>query len=234
MGNGQSAPGSGSGYFIRLNGELFFITAKHVFLGCDTKDTCQRQIKRAAFPDSMDIKLTTGGIINQNIIPISIKKFRDTANCPWVEPDIIAYQVINTPTDTIYSVEKFLNKRMPNKKGVISIFGYPASAYIFPGGLYEEQNSSHIVIEKYNLYENYKYIACGGKEDIDKQDYIVKTDSIKTTALGGYSGSPVFLLDKETMQWNFVGTFIGIVESDNKFRFLKPEYSILATKNPIY
>jgi len=234
MGNGLAAPGSGTGYFIRHSHKLFFLTAKHVFIGCDSKDTCKRQEKRANFPESMLIKLTTNGIINGNVIPISIKKFRDTANCPWTDPDIVAYQVMNTPTDTIYSLEKLFKNKLPDSKGLICIYGYPSAATILRDNSYLEKNSSHILIDKYVLYENYKYKACGGKEDIDKDDYIVKTEGINTVGLGGYSGSPVFMFNKETLQWSFIGTFTGIVEMDNKFRLLIPKHSINATKNPIY
>lgn len=233
MGNGQSVPGSGSGYFIRVERKLFFITAKHVFLGCDPKDTCQRPVKRAVFPETMDIKLTTDGIINQNIIPISIKKFRDTAICPWTDPDIVAYQVINTPTDTVYSIEQFLNKKVPDKKGVISIYGYPSATYILPSGLFEEQNSSQILLEKSTFYDNYRYKSCGGGYTIDRQDYIVQLQDTVRDNLHGYSGSPSFMFDIEKQEWLFIGTFTNIVEFD-KFLFVKPDYTLSATKNAIY
>lgn len=233
MGNGLSVPGSGTGYFIRKDSKLFFITAKHVFIGCDSKDTCQRQIKRTAFPDAMDIKLTTNGIINGNVIPISIKRYRDTANCPWMEADIVAYQVMNTPTDTVYSLENLISSNAEFEKGSLSIYGYPASETQI-GSMYIEKNSSHLFTDKYHFYENYKYKACGGNYVIDKVDYIVKTEGVKTTDLGGYSGSPVFIYNKQTSKWLFMGTFVQVVEEDRKFLFLKPYHSAEATKNPIH
>lgn len=83
-------------------------------------------VKRTAYPDVMNIRLTTDGIISGHSIKISIKKFRDTASCPWTEPDVVAYQITNTPTDTIYSIEHFFNKKMPAKKGALSVYGYPS------------------------------------------------------------------------------------------------------------
>lgn len=181
----------------------------------------------------MNIRLTTDGIISGHSIKISIKKFRDTASCPWTEPDVVAYQITNTPTDTIYSIEHFFNKKMPAKKGALSVYGYPSSAYTLPGDIFEEQNSSHILLEKSVFYDNYRYKACGGNYAVDKQDYIVQPKDTITANLHGYSGSPSFIFDIKKQQWLFIGTFTNVVEFD-KFLFVKPKYSLAAIKNAIH
>src|SRR5688572_14249529 len=57
VGNGILETASGTGYFIRDNNRLYFLTAKHVLTPCDYIDTCTPPVRRNSFPDSMSILL---------------------------------------------------------------------------------------------------------------------------------------------------------------------------------
>lgn len=234
VGGSKLAPGSGTGYFLRKESKLFFITAKHVICPCDYKDTCKPSIKRELYPDLMEIYLTNNnGMFNYSSFPVYIKLYRDTCKCIWppIHPDLIAYEVPSLLTDSVYTLDKFINISLPEKKGSISIYGYPANEYIIQGS-FKEQNSSHLFIDNYKLYNNYKYKNCEGTYSIDKQDYIISTKDILIDKTFGYSGSPVFIFDKKNKQWIFMGTFTATVE-DGKLQFIKPEFSIAAINHAI-
>jgi len=234
VGDDKLAPGSGTGYFLRKENDLFFITAKHVICPCDYKDTCKPSIKREQYPDLMEIYLSQkNGMFNYKSIPLYIKPYRDTCKCIWppIHPDLISYKVSSSFTDTVYTLDKFLNMPLPDKKGSISIHGYPANEYTVQGS-FREQNSSHLFIDNYKFFDNYKYKNCEGSYSIDKQDYIVSTNDIEIDKTFGYSGSPVFIFDRKIRQWVFIGTFTATVE-DGKMQIIKPDFSIAAISDAV-
>lgn len=234
VGIGQLSPGIGTGYFIRKDNKLFFTTAAHVFCPCDYKDTCKPSVKRTVYPDQMKIYLTNDGVFNYRHIELNIKAYRDTCKCQWppIHPDLISYQV-DTPTDTIYSIEKFLEDDLPKKRGAISVYGYPESDCVVGGAFMGEQNSSHLFVGNYSFYDNYKYKNCQGTYSIDEQDYIVATKELNLSKLFGYSGSPVFIFNRQKNNWAFIGTFTATVE-DGKMQIIKPKFILEAIKNSIH
>lgn len=233
MGNGLMIPGSGSGYFIRKSGKLFFLTARHVFCPCDYPNICEPTVKRRNYPDTLQIVLTNlEGENTSNSIILNIKEFRNSCDCEWPprNPDLIAYEV-SVPPDTVYSVESLITN-LPKSKGHISIFGYPSSK-VFETGTFSVEKSTHLLIKDFNLFENYRYINCQNDSATAEQDYIVSVNEEIYNPLNGFSGSPAFVFDYENKNWALIGTFVAVVEDDEKLRIIKPVYIDSVIRNPI-
>ncbi len=216
---------SGTGFFVRHKKKLFFITALHVLIGCmGSKDTCGLGIKNPLHPKLMNIYLTNESYKENKFITIDVSVIKDTAKCPStpITPDIFSYEVQNSNADTIYSIEKFLHKKLPRKIKEIIIFGFPGSEKDSTNWFLMKK-ASHILIGEYIFYNYYKFRACGGKMAVDSQDYIIKNNTIDVTKLSGYSGSPVFIKNARKKNWVLIGMFISTIENE-KLIFLKPDF----------
>lgn len=216
----------GSGYFVRNNNKIFFVTANHVITGCEAKDTCQPSQKPKTFPSEMNIFLTNfDGTLSFKPIPVSVGYLQVILPCTdaGLLPDIASYELRSTPKETIYSIENFLDTPLPTDIGEISIYGYPSSATYTPYGKVLA-SSTNLLLNDFSFFEFYNYKACGGVMAIDSINYIVKPkDSIENN-LFGFSGSPAFIKNKKDRQWHFIGTFVGSVEND-KYMFVKPFFT---------
>lgn len=214
----------GTGFFVRDNGRLFLVTAKHVLTGCQNKlnDTCTPPTKPQYYPDFANVYLTKDGTPTSKSIFLDIRIIKDTANCAsqGLNPDIIVCEVQNNTGDTIYSIEKFLNNKIPKKKGDISIYGFPSKTIPQLYGFIALASVSHLPITNYKLVNNYSFIGCKKIRYTDSINYVViPKDSIDYN-LYGYSGSPVFIFDKKQKKWNFIGVFTAT--ADTLFLFCKP------------
>lgn len=225
---------NGSGYFIKDNNQLFFVTAQHVLNGCEFVDTC-KPIVKTPYPDTMQIYLTTEGKFNGRKITIDIRKIKDTSVCASIPytPDLIAYKIDDPIPDTVYTINDFLPFTLPKKKSEIDIYGFPYLANIDKEGYYMESPASHLSFNKYEFYNYYPYKinACNvSKTIIDSMNYVVKTTNISYDSLRGYSGSPVFIRNRKNNKWAFIGTFVAKVEYD-KYAITKPEYTLNILKH---
>ena len=215
---------TGTGYFIRHDNSMFFITAKHVLAGTD--ELCNKKIP-ADDAGLMTISLVNdAGIIQPELITLNVKAIRDTAACSYLQnsPDIISYEIYNPENYKIYSVEHFLPGYIPKDWGKIVTFGYRDSLDVTAGALIGRK-SIPIVINRYGFYNNYKFYR--GKENgVDSINYLVeRRDSLfSIRELQGHSGSPAFIRDNKRNKYVFLGTLVGMSYVNNNLSFVKPRF----------
>lgn len=220
---------AGSGYFVRENGRIFFVTGQHVLNGChSSKDTCQPPIKDQLAPDSMRIHLQYQGEMNFKTLTIDVRKVKANYECvvPPLAADVIAYEVDNTVEDTIYSIEKFLPQSLPKEQGIVGMYGFPSYAN-YTGSEFHIVNATYLSTDSCVIYNYYKFLGCGGAWQIDSVNYVCKTFKMRTDNLDGFSGSPVFVEDLKNKRWVFAGTFTTVID-DQKLLFAKPEHTLEA------
>ena len=200
--------GTGSGFFIKRNNHLFFITAMHVITGCDGKTMPPK------YPDLFNVLLPGKG----ETVTIYATGVRDTAKClPFAEyADVIVLPVEDKYLDKVYSVEGY---EYPPFKTINStaIFGYPA-VEMYKGKYQHLAPTSVLNIP----IKKSKYAA-------DSINYKVYSNYIKIDSnLRGYSGSPVFLRDAKSQKWRISGIGVGSGLQDDGKKFLyivKIEYA---------
>ena len=201
----------GSGFFIRYNSKILFVTAKHVLGGYD--DSCRR-VKNA--PYIMNIALhNEKGAINFQSIQINTEKFQDTVNCFGFResPDLAFFTIENPENKTIYSIEHFLPFDIPKNFDSLQIIGFPTvEERDSVTGKHLLKPASLLLITRYSLFQNSRYHAMDGIKT-DSINYVVETkDIVINRKLKGYSGSPVFIKDKTLNRYFFSGIFIAAEE----------------------
>ena len=222
---------SGTGFFVRNNGKLLFVTANHVVSAWKENGK-----KDEDFPNQMTIWATNqDGTINysQQIL-IDITNVKKYAPFPVgaVVPDIVSLEVF-VPTDiVIYSLENYFSAYYPKDPESIVIFGYPGIANVKDGN--NIINSSiKLKFTESPIYINYPTLDSNSIEHIDSINYLLEIDTatLKSDTLKGYSGSVVFINDKKTKKWMIMGIFSQVL-NHQYLMFLKPEYIINALKTP--
>ncbi len=182
-------PYGGSGFFIRASKRLFFITAKHVVSGCLDSNT-----KIDSFPTVMQITIKTNSHF-EGVINLPIKEITKSIKCDSINkaPDFQIFEV--KENKNVQSIESLIIPPFENVSQLI-ICGYPSN-----------------LVKSYNLHPNTSII----KIDIDNNDISIPiydgiaqdyNFSIKTKYedwLWGYSGSPVFIKDKNTNSYRIMG-----------------------------
>jgi len=179
----------GSGFFIRKNNKLYFISDLHSFTGqtIDLK-------KIPNYPDTLGIRLNDPEKKCEVYkIPIAEIK-RNTKDIPfYLRADAWAYPIdtATIPKDvTIYSVENLIDTNFNYHEVHEAITcGYP--------NLHSSDTlvamKAHPVLTKQTIYGDYcKKMYFSNYKSYDTIDYSVTA----YTDYGGYSGSPVYLLYK--------------------------------------
>ena len=214
---------TGTGYFIRHDEKLYFITARHVLAGTD--ELC-RKIIPSDNEGLMNISLVNdSGIIQDEVITLNVKTIRDTTACNYLQlsPDIIAYEIDDSGNHKIYSVEKFLPTYLPKERGEIITFGYRDS--LDADGVFVTRESIPLITNKYRLYNNYQFYR--GKENgVDSINYLVgQRDSLfNINEVQGHSGSPAFIKDNKCNRFVFLGTLVGMSYVTYNLSFVKPSF----------
>jgi hypothetical protein len=189
----------GTGFFIKDKGRLFFITAMHVVSGCEDDSTKDRN-----FPDTLYIIEKEPGKDASLFYPLPTKQLiKIPCNTMKESGDYMVFPIPDSQMQNVYSVERFIQP--PFKKlQTLSVWGYPANKSVKKEEL-DFTDPSPILL---NLAGNEFVRMAGSNKRIDSLRYFVIAD-IKTDGLAGYSGSPVFLKDKESKKWRVAGIFVA-------------------------
>jgi hypothetical protein len=193
----------GTCFFIRLNGVVYLISAKHVLTPWDP----DRNIKRANYPDTLSVRLMdVEG--TYNYVPIDIKAIKDTitGDSYFNDPDVFVIRFDDTAGYVINSIEKFIRPFKYDYGDKLAMWGYPLKYHTITHDnftLFKIQNSS-LTTGTFHA----------SSINLSKINYLMKRDDPRQKF--GCSGSPVFLKSNEQPDWVFGGVFIksDIANSD--------------------
>jgi len=211
----------GTGFFIRSNGQLYLMTAKHFING-------------GRFPKALFVWLSTIESDTSDVKKVDMRsvmeRWERSAKQTGSEWDVVAIPVNDTIFNNVYSVESLV-RSMPQKMQQIEIYGYPIKPHWDYSTVYGPPSNLHIPGKEYKL-------AIGVDTTTHKEDqinyYIYTTAITIDSRLKGYSGAPVFVKNSRSKQWCILGSFAGHTDSndpnDKAIKIVRLEY-ILKEKN---
>jgi hypothetical protein len=204
-------------FFVRQNGKLFIVSAKHVFTSWDYDSN-----KRRIYPDTLSVRLyNPEGIVFQ-FIKFSIKQFNDSitgqANN---DPDVFPIEFNDTGFFQINSIEKFIKPIQKNLIDSIYTFGYPANISLHGGeNLKKFMNQSASLT--YGVLSQDFDLPLTFNRAIEYTQYGFGRNNSDTKK--GCSGSPVFIKLKGTNEFIFGGIFSRASNTPPLGFAVKPEY----------
>jgi hypothetical protein len=183
----------GTGFFIRKNGKIYLISAKHVLTPCNP-DSLEKVIH---FPDSLRIRMIDSAG-TYSFIPIDIRKIKDTVTCDYHsdDPDVFCMEFKDTSGYIINSIENLIEPIVPeNDSCKIYLYGFPS--------LYTKVTQETILPFKtqQSTFSSGYYYA--NSLDSRKVNFMMKGTDILPRK--GCSGSPVFLKFKNKSNYVFGG-----------------------------
>jgi len=211
---------NGTGFFIRKENRLFFITAKHVITRHEGEE-----VVLPKFSDSLSIVVDRSNLNRFKFWYIDIKQAKATKWIPFIQDDDVFVYEFKKPyptKDTIYSIESFIDspaiKEKINPGLRILVYGFrfydlteykiglsspPSLSYFL--GTYSD---SSLYFKDYDLFDKYIY----------------KTFVIKGDIGPGYSGAPVFLKTSSGTKGKFIfyGMHIGTDTLSRSALIVKP------------
>lgn len=216
---GEIKMAAGTGFFIRENDHLLFVTSKHVLSGCDS-------IKDPSHPDVVNVFLHDSAGNMTSLLPIDIRLVKQNSKCLPMkdDPDIVVIDINRKLLkDTVYSLEAFIKPRFNNISDIL-FYGYPVRGY---SERYIEFHPTKTVMHSPN-YRLYSGVVENGKV-IDSLNYgLTSTEITFNSSYKGFSGSPVFLRNDST-DWRLMGICIGYTIDEAK----KETYIIIAKSEMI-
>lgn len=209
-----------TGFFIKTNDNLLFITAKHVLSGCKYYGETNK-----IYPTSMRVYLNndTSDFIG-DFITINISSLRDTGLC-YSDKSGSDFSVVvfpNSIRNRVNSIEKFITPDVLPKflKGMF-MYGYSLNknngASKFKSNKFQKQsfrpmqlNDGLVLIDSNNLYVNI-------------------LDAGDSKEMGGYSGAPVFIRGASGDIY-FWGLFSGNSTEVNEIMIVKEDIIVALLK----
>ena len=193
----------GTCFFIRLNGAVYLISAKHVLTPWDP----DKNMKRTNYPDTLRVRIMdVEG--NYNYVPINISVIRDTisGNSYFNDPDVFVIRFDDTAGCIINSIEKFIRPFKYESGDKLAMWGYPLKYHTIT-----RENFTPFKVQNSSLTTGVFY---GNSINSSQINYLMKRDDPRQKF--GCSGSPVFLKANEQSDWIFGGVFIksDIANSD--------------------
>lgn len=208
---------NGTGFFIRDKGNLYFVSAAHVFEATGGNVLHPTEIKN--YPDTMQIIVyRKGNTLGKYKLAIGNIKNRLHSSLPFNNPDVYAFKINEKDIPThIYSIEKFIDTTYDNHKIAKAVTcGYVAQKTIErmllkPPACTEEDLAAYY----------WKPMRLGGLAngvEYDSVNYPIKL----TVETEGYSGSPVYLIYENRLI--FGGLAVLANPQDKWLMVLRPEY----------
>ena len=212
----------GSGFFIRHNSHLFFVTAKHVLAGYDNS---YRKVPGAPYLMNIILHDASGKLINATV-DINVKNFQDSVKASNFrgDPDLAFFEITNERNKPIYSIESLLPGHVPDKFDSLKIIGFPTVVQKDSiTGKHILKSASTFRVTNYSVYRDSKYLESGIIKT-DNINYVIQANDISVNHnLKGYSGSPVFIKDGNLKRYVFSGLLIAADEEHHYMFILTPK-----------
>jgi V8-like Glu-specific endopeptidase len=192
----------GSGFFIKNNNSLYFITAKHCFVNCDS----------IGFINS-DMIMVINRFNPDKSFAINTKPIKLKYPChgTYFDSDYVAIPINIQMSKYVNSVENFV---LPPFKKIDS-----ASVFGFPGFSYSKVENGQVFIIPTKMKLPPKihgfYIKTDKKNRVDSASCFFEVDSFLNDldSLGGFSGSPIFIKSKDKIR--ILGVFYASSTNPN-------------------
>jgi hypothetical protein len=219
MYKGGVMPAGGTCFFIRKNGRIFIVTAKHVVDGCESKKN------GIPYADFLTVFLRDSlGERTDDFISVDIRPFKNRFPCPdTVNTDVIAFEM---PKDSnnrkLYSIEHFIKDKF-RKTDFFDMYGFPSYSYLTHPDAYVIPKVSHIHVPRKKT-EFYLEWAYNDTTKIDSTYIIIANKKLCVdSTLHGYSGSPIFLKELGSNEIRVMGVFsiFGYSKIDKNYKFWK-------------
>jgi len=213
---------SGTGFFLKSKGRTYLITAKHVLIGCGYNGT-----RKVVMPHNIRVWFNDDKSISPKFEPWNIDITEQLKSYPcfpgYIRPDTIT--ILKTTANQVFTVERMYKEKLPLDKGEIAIFGFPHDPY-FKSDSLKVPAAKKIIITSYEFQEG-SFIQNGTDMCNDTLNYSITVHGISLSeAFQGISGAPVFIKDKETMEWQFLGLINSLDLEENVAFVLKPKFFI--------
>ncbi len=180
---------AGTGFFLTYNDSLYFITAKHVVTGCDDKRN-----KRPNYPD----KLIIGDYKDmEHSFFIDTKVIRQALPCDGI--DMYIHPISGRFKPYYKTVDQFILPKI-SEFATLEIFGYPITSYD-TGYVGVPRKSKHLTMPTETFDFTYALDSAGNINKLYQRVSHPKSVEV----IGGYSGSPIFLQDRQTGNWRIIG-----------------------------
>ena len=191
----------GTGFFLRQGSRLYFVTARHTFIQCDSTNK-----KEYYNGDYATIDLPT----QSQTIPIELVKTKDSCNCLDLNryPDIAVFELGDSAAYKVNSAEEFM---LPPFKSFSDAEMYGQGFVTESTGFYfTKQHHTHLPSKTFEILA---FLGDSVTRRIDSVDYFFFVTTLKFgPSYKGYSGSPVFLQDSSSKKWRIAGIFTSGME----------------------
>lgn len=184
----------GTFFTIKILGELYVITARHVVDGNNTNAVFFRYRNDSRFSLPLDIEIRNTNYTDENspeytdIIMYRVKKDEITEDIKF-----ISYDLVNEPWKSLKRDDNLIIRGYPSELQDVRADGVKEQAVIIDG----------------------KYLS---QSQIEKCHDMALFPTEEFTFHDGYSGSPVFLLNNALL--NFVGVLVKADSYNNKALFV--------------
>lgn len=196
----------GSCFFIRAGDSLFLVTAKHVLSGCSNSNADEN------FPTSMLLAVSQESVYP--LLLVNIAPYRATKPClpGWEEPDCVIVPISSPYAKNLRSVEHML---LPPFRKVIrtSIIGFPGIQNISEDTLKALRPT--VLDFRQNEFQFVRAMGDTIRRLEDTINYCMETNIEGGSTLGGFSGSPFYVLDELSRRWRVAGILVGSRSSQN-------------------
>lgn len=203
----------GTGFFVRIDSSIYFITAKHNIANYLKKDDHKKD-----FPDSLNVYTHYSDPFNYITIPAGWISDSIRINEGLKDPDVFCYDVTNSIKSLkLNSIEIPLleNDFSPGKANFnkIWIFGFPEIKNKIIGEVIQLTPPYRFESNNFHVSENFPN-QIGNDRGIDYLNYEVQIkDAIITSGFAGFSGSPVFIQNGNSLKWQFMGIIVAAYPS---------------------
>ena len=222
----QCEKSAATGFFVRYDKRLFFVTAAHCLTGWDPVSL--KNID--GFPDTIYIRLSNDTSkfsylpLPVNGIKKTAKAFRDSET-----PDVVVVEIKNPRKYSVFSIEDYFEEDVPcevAKKVLVSGYTNEGRDDYFR----LRQQPSVLTSSLDNTYCYYPY-----RPDLklyDRLHYFAKLGEKQTMA--GLSGAPVYIITGN-QSIVFGGLYIGGAQDEaTAAKIIRPEYVINKIKARIF
>jgi hypothetical protein len=207
----------GTCFFIKKNSRLFLVTAKHVLYSCDPASD-----KFYSPFDHASVSLPKPF----NSMQILLPPRNDSCLSMHNDADLLVLEIDPSWSNKVNSVERFMVPPF-NRVGDAEIFGqgfHSDSVRLS----FESQHNIHLPANSFKIEESVRY---ENPDFIDSFDYtFITKEIIKSKSLNGFSGSPVFLQEKNSKRWRIAGVLVGVAYASqgNKKRLFVVKQDIMS------
>jgi len=188
----------GSGFFIRRNNSLYFVSAKHVVTGC----IYGAYLKH--FPKEMNIVIDSPKTLINARVELIAK--RDPCSVSFKDSDFVVTKVSSRFMKYVHSVEAFILPPFDSLQEA-DIYGFPHYRELKRRkmDIFEPPYKMNLPHQISSLFVN------ESSEKIDLTSCFFEVGSFMSDydSLGGFSGAPIFVKDAFSPRVRILGIFTG-------------------------